>query len=233
MDISGIASLIAASAGIVVAAGGYFQFVLRRSVFPCIEFDVDLIPMATELPGPLVADVVLCIKNVGPGVGFINSVQCRVRYNIRDDALTPSSKYAGEPEFTQLLSNCAVASGTVAAQSHQSCIADRELQAQAGDDTQTGDERDADQFTQILTGSGCLRVAPKAFKLFIQPGVTHRYRKPLIFEHDEVQLVHVWAAFEYHLRVGNLAWSLARLLVERPDARDVRYTIRRTFHIQV
>jgi hypothetical protein len=86
-----IESLIAAAAGLAIAFGGYVQFVLRRSIYPCIEFDVELTclppaepvrpdaadPTAPE-PGERVAELVLLLRNVGPGVGFVDNVQGRV-----------------------------------------------------------------------------------------------------------------------------------------------------------
>jgi hypothetical protein len=38
---SDIAPIITAAAALVALAGGYIQFVLRRAIHPCIEFDVE------------------------------------------------------------------------------------------------------------------------------------------------------------------------------------------------
>jgi hypothetical protein len=96
-DIEGI---VAAVAALGIAFGGYVQFVLRRSIYPCIEFEVVLTclpPMASIVPqsdetagtaeaagfagsGEQVVELVLLVHNVGPGVGFVDNLQRRVGF---------------------------------------------------------------------------------------------------------------------------------------------------------
>lgn len=189
-----LGSLITAGVALAVAIGGYLQFVLRRSVFPCIEFDVDLIPFTHSASDQSVGEVVLSMRNVGPGVGFVTSVQCRVKYRRAGEAGSGSNGVS--PTFAHSLRT--------------------ELQPPEG-------------FNRIL-GQDAFALVSRFHRNFIQPGVTQWYRMPLAFPED-TQLVHVWAAFEYHIQVGRLGWFLASLLTERPDKRIVLYTVRRTFDV--
>jgi hypothetical protein len=70
--------------------------------------------------------------------------------------------------------------------------------------------------------------SPDLERSFIQPGVTHRYRKPVAVPVDAVA-VHAWVAFDYRLRVGRVAWALAGRFMERPPSRTVPFNVRRTF----
>jgi hypothetical protein len=178
--VTDIAGLITASVALAVAAGGYIQFVLPRSIFPCIDFEVDLVAMSQSAPGHLsVGEVVLLVKNVGPGVGSVANVQCRVRYRrVGESGLGPDSL---EPSFAR------------------SVAAGRRRAAPSG---RAEDRRSADGegFTRILKGD-VFALVPNSPGNFIQPGVTQRYRKPLAFPAD-TDLVHIWGAFEYNIKVG-------------------------------
>lgn len=199
-----IESLIAAAAALAIAFGGYVQFVLRRSIYPCIEFDVELTclppePVRQEAdpaapapgPGERVAELVLLLRNVGPGVGFVDNVQGRVgcrRANesgAGPDGLEPALSF-----FLQPPPGSAVGS----------------------------------------RGRHWFLVAPRARGNFIQPDVTQRYRKPLLLPGD-ASIVHVWGAFDYRIEVGRVTWFLARLFSQRPQEQIVDYTVRRTFPV--
>ena len=43
-----VASIVTAIAAVTAVVGGYVQFVLRRAVFPCVEFDVDLVLLRSD-----------------------------------------------------------------------------------------------------------------------------------------------------------------------------------------
>ncbi len=204
---SGIGSLVAAFAALAVAVGGYVQFVLRRSIFPCIEFDVDLVTLGhSGSDRELVEEVVLSIDNVGPGVGFVANVQCRVRYSqLGESGLGPDGV---EPNFAHSLTP--------------------DL-GQARSPGHAQDQQALSESVRILGGEA-FALASGAPRNFIQPGVTQRYRKPLAFPQD-TRLIHVWGAFEYHIEVGRITWALARVLSQRPDRRSVTYTVRRTFRV--
>ena len=83
-----VAGLVTACVALFVAISGYVQFILRRSVFPCVEFDLDLVPLTRTETGQVV-QIVLSMKNVGPGVGFITNPKYRVR------------RYKVEPPFEE------------------------------------------------------------------------------------------------------------------------------------
>ena len=79
-----VAGLVTACVALLVAISGYVQLILRRSVFPCIEFDLDLVPLTRTETGQVV-QIVLSMKNVGPGVGFITDPQCRILHRRNGD----------------------------------------------------------------------------------------------------------------------------------------------------
>jgi hypothetical protein len=169
-----VGSLITAGVALIVAVGGYIQFVIRRSIFPCIEFDTCLVAMSRSAPEQLVTEVTFSIKNMGPGVGFVVDPRCKISYR-----RAGSTEVRGvEPRFEPPLSFRMVETQTV--------------------------------------------------ENYIQPGVTQWYRKPLVI-HADAHLVHIWAAFDYHIRVGPIMWLLARLITGRPKHRVVAYNVRRTF----
>jgi hypothetical protein len=82
--LTNVAGLVTACVALLVAISGYVQLILRRSVFPCIEFDLDLVPLTRTETGQVV-QIVLSMKNVGPGVGFITDPKCRVLHRRNGD----------------------------------------------------------------------------------------------------------------------------------------------------
>jgi hypothetical protein len=88
-----VGTLVAAAVALAVAVGGYIQFVLQRSIFPCIEFDAGLLSFDPSGPGrPAVGELVRSMKNVGPGVGYVANVIYRVKYRRADEvALGPDA----------------------------------------------------------------------------------------------------------------------------------------------
>jgi hypothetical protein len=97
---SEVASVVTAVAAVTALVGGYVQFVLRRAVFPCIEFDVDF-PVLRIDAAQKIGDIVLTIKNVGPGAGYVGSVQGRVRYSVEGE--TGVAQDGIEPAFGHLV----------------------------------------------------------------------------------------------------------------------------------
>jgi hypothetical protein len=190
--LSEVAAVVTAVAAVTAVIGGYMQFVLRRAVFPCVEFDVDLIVLRVSAVQH-VGDIVLSIKNVGPGAGYVANVHGRVRYSL--DGETGVAQDGVEPVFGHLVQPPTVPGPT------------------------------------LLLNRGGFLFAPRWQRSFIQPGVTQIYRKPLAVPGDAV-LIHVWAAFEYHLPVGPLTRLLARILIHHADTpKQLNYTVRRTFSV--
>jgi hypothetical protein len=207
-----VAPIIVAIVAFLALIGGYFQFVLRGSLLPCIEFDVEFFVLSRSAQGESVGEVVCSIKNVGPGVGFIADVQCRVRYRRSGESGAGPDEL--EPAFAHKLSG-----------KEQSLTGPR--------NPQKGNAKVRKKTTPSHDGKDEPILGDSAFYLaegqrnFIQPGVTQWYRKPLAFPGD-VNLIHVWGAFTYHTEAGKINRSLARFSQQRPEP-VVIYTARRTF----
>ncbi|MGW3962377.1 hypothetical protein ACWED2_21335 [Amycolatopsis sp. NPDC005003] len=190
---SEFAPVVTAVAATIALFGGYVQFVLRRALFPCVEFDVDFVLLRAD-DTQKVGDIVVTIKNVGPGSGYVSQTQGRVRYAL--DGETTTSRDGVEPSFGHRV------------------------------DPQTGPGQDV----RLILDGGFL-FAPNWQRAFVQPGVTQLYRKPLLLPAGAV-LVHVWAAFEYHVPVGPVSRLLARILIHHTRTpRKLDYTVRRTFRV--
>ena len=57
-----IAPDIVAIVALLALIGGYFQFVLRRSLLPCIEFDAEFFVLSRSAQDESVGEVVCSIK---------------------------------------------------------------------------------------------------------------------------------------------------------------------------
>ena len=97
---SEVASVVTAIAAVTALVAGYVQFVLRRAVFPCVEFDLDFILLRADT-AQKIGDIVLIVKNVGPGSGYVANVQGRVRYAV--DGETGVAHDGVEPAFGHLV----------------------------------------------------------------------------------------------------------------------------------
>jgi hypothetical protein len=72
-------------------------------------------------------------------------------------------------------------------------------------------------------------------RTFIQPGVTQRYRKPIVMP-VEAQVLHVWGSFDYRIETKGLTRVLIGLAARPPRDIDWRqgirnHTVRRTFSL--
>lgn len=207
-----IAPIIAAIVALLALIGGYFQFVLRRSLLPCIEFDVEFFVLSRSAQDESVGEVVCSIKNVGPGVGFVADVQCRVRYRRAGESGPGPDEL--EPAFAHKL-----------LAKEQRLEGSRNLQkSNATVKKKTALSRDDND--EPILGDSAFYLAEGQYN-FIQPGVTQWYRKPLAFPGD-TSLIHVWGAFKYHTEAGKINQFLARFSQQRPEP-VVIYTARRTF----
>jgi hypothetical protein len=87
---------------VTLVVGGYVQFVLRRALYPCVEFEVDFVLLRTDVTRKT-GDIVLTVKNVGPGAGYVTNVQGRVRYTldgeveVGPDGIEPAFRHRVEP----------------------------------------------------------------------------------------------------------------------------------------
>ena len=213
-SLGGIAGIITAIAAVGALIGGYTQFVLVRSILPCIEFDVDF-KLLQHLGGQQsVGDIVCSVKNVGPGVGFVTNVYGRVRYRLVGDP--EGSRDGVEPTFPHAVPD------------EQRRPVHPESPATAERETT---KPDVGTGRKPILGNSAFEFAP-GLRNYIQPGVTQWYRKPLMVP-TETSLIHVWAAFEYHIEVGRISRFLARFLVHSVEKSGVvPYTVRRTFTVR-
>jgi len=201
---SDLADLITAGTALVAVSAGYVQFVLRRLIHPCLEVDVDLLELGRRSTPMRLCELTVTISNKGPGMGFVDRVQGRVRYRAVGESGT--GRDGLEPAF-----------------GHSFAPAER-----PGEPGGDGTPRTPELATRILGKSAFLFVEESKARNFIQPGVTQYYRKPLALP-AEADLIHVWCAFEYHIEIGRVSWALARLVTSRPKEKIVDYTVRRTF----
>jgi hypothetical protein len=95
-----IAAIVGAAAALVALAGGYVQFVLRRSGLGQVEFDVEL---TNHHRGPtqLIVEIACMIKNLGSNMVIVTNVQIRARYRHAGDSET--SKDGVEPALEHVI----------------------------------------------------------------------------------------------------------------------------------
>ena len=93
------AVIITAAAALLALAGGYVQFVVRRALLPCIEFDVEFLTLIRSVSDQSVGEILCRIRNQGPAVGYVRDVRCRIKYRRAGE----SGEVRGEPEFAHLL----------------------------------------------------------------------------------------------------------------------------------
>jgi hypothetical protein len=92
---SDIAAIITAITALIAVVGGYVQFVVRRTLLPCLEFDVEFLTLSCSPSDQSVGEILCKIRNRGPAVGYVTNVRCRVRYRITGE----SGEMRGEPRF--------------------------------------------------------------------------------------------------------------------------------------
>ena len=89
-----ISQTVTAVAAVTALAGGYVQFVLKRSLLPCIEFEVRFKTLHRG-SSQSIGEISYMIKNVGPGEGTVTNVRGRAMYrlvgqsNIYKDGVEP------------------------------------------------------------------------------------------------------------------------------------------------
>jgi hypothetical protein len=94
-----VAAVITAAVALLALIGGYVQFVLRRVLLPCIEFDVEFLTLHRCASDELVGDILCRIRNEGPAVGHIKDVRYRIKYRLVGE----SGEIRGEPDFAHSL----------------------------------------------------------------------------------------------------------------------------------
>lgn len=82
-----VSGLITTLTALAVALGAYAQFVLRRAIYPCVEIELDIELIGRRgATGALVGELVLLVRNLGPGVGAVATPEARVLYSARGQA---------------------------------------------------------------------------------------------------------------------------------------------------
>jgi hypothetical protein len=191
--VEAVAAAITAIAAVAALLTGYVQFVIRRTILPCVEFDVDFALLHADAVDRI-GEIVCTVRNVGPGAGYIANVQGRVRYRTLQD--TGLACDGVEPAFPNRVS------------------------------------ADPPPEPSSLILRGGFLFAPDWEPAYIQPDVTHWYRKPVVIPPDAV-LVHVWAAFEYRIVVGPVSRRLAWTILPPAERRlALAYTVRRTVAVE-
>lgn len=226
-----VAAIVTAATAITAIGGGYVQFVLKRSVFPSAEFDVQYTPyMRGELQ--LVGEVELVFKNVGSTMLVVTGVRSRIRCRLKNDAEVTIISDIAEPFFSyKVLPSTAVVAG-----SYVSSSLPPSAPSDASRTSQSSSALAADRDRQAPINAappGWLNLAQ--LRTFIQPGVTQRYRKPIALPMN-TQLVHIWGAFDYQIDIGRTTRLLIKWLAAPPKNLDWRHgvnnhTVRRTFFV--
>jgi hypothetical protein len=96
MSVSDVASIVAAITAVLAAGGAYVQYVLKRSLLPSVEFDVDFVALHYQEPY-VVGDVSLVVKNIGSSMLIITNVRFRARYHQTGDEAGPLPRDPTEP----------------------------------------------------------------------------------------------------------------------------------------
>jgi hypothetical protein len=109
-------SVVTAAVAVIALIAGYLKFVLQRAVLPCVDFDVNFSALRSAAERHQ-CEIVLTVKNVGPGSGYVANVQGRVRYaeagenDVARDAVEPafphSLKPSAKPESPLILKDSA------------------------------------------------------------------------------------------------------------------------------
>jgi hypothetical protein len=190
-----IAAIVSIAVAILALAGGYVQFVLRRTGLGQVEFDVEL---TNHHRGPtqLIAEIACVMTNLGSNMVIVTNVQLRARYRLAGDS--EDSTDGVEPTLEHVI------------------------------------EPAVPQGDPLLLGKHWFFVVKP--RTFVQPGVTQRYRQPVVVP-AEAQVLHVWGSFDYRIEIkGLLTRALISLAAKPPRDLDWRkgiraHTVRRTFSL--
>lgn len=231
---SDVAEIVTAATAVTAVAGGYVQFVLKRSLLPSAESDV---MFTSHVCGQteLIGEVDLAVRNAGSTMLVVTGVRCRIGYRQEGDPEFPFALSPSEPTFTRALipgpgevyvneelpsSQISSAGGPTAAPSLPSSA----LPSSAVPSSSVPSSGPLPTPLEWLT-----IVGPRTF---IQPGVTQHYRKPIGLPAD-TQVVHVWGAFDYQIQLGKLTSFLVGWFAPPPETLDWRkgvknHTVRQT-----
>ena len=104
MGVAGqVATVVAAVVALFAISGGYVQFVLKRSLLPCVEFDVDF-TLLQRGQSQAVGQVACVVRNVGPNMAVVSNVRIRCRYRLAGDPEDQHLRDEAQPRFAHSLS---------------------------------------------------------------------------------------------------------------------------------
>jgi hypothetical protein len=233
------AAMVTAATAVIAVGGSYVQFVLKRSLLPSAESDVEFKPYVRGVRN-LVAEVEVVVRNVGATMLIVTGVRCRVVCRLQGDADEVYSKKPTEPYFSYpLLQLPDEASHGPLALPPPSAIPSQPGSSPSSPPllpplpSSVPPLVGPSQLTEPPSEAWLVLVGPRTF---IQPGVTQRYRKPIALP-ATTQLVHIWGAFDYRIELGWLTRMLVGLFARPPKDLDWRdkgvsnHTVRRTFYV--
>jgi hypothetical protein len=230
--LSDAATSVTAVTAVTAVAGGYVQFVLKRSVLPSAQFDIQFTPYVRG-ESQLVGEVELVFKNVGSTMLVVTGVRSRVRYRLKNDPEMRALNDIAEPAFpSKVLPDPTLAAGGQLSSSLPSSPPSAASRVPVASPHAPAAGREF-QAAAAAAHPGWLGLVQE--RTFIQPGVTQCYRKPIALPAD-TQLVHIWGAFDYHIDMGPVTRFLVKWLATPPKDLDWRrgidnHTARRTFLI--
>jgi hypothetical protein len=79
-----VATVVAAVVTLFAVSGGYVQFVLKRSLLPCVEFNVEF-TLVHRGQSQAVGEVACVVRNVGSNMAVVSNVRFRCRYRLAED----------------------------------------------------------------------------------------------------------------------------------------------------
>lgn len=109
MSAGDLAAIVTAVVAVIALAGGYFQFVLRRSGPGYVEFEVEFTSHHRGR-AQLIGELAFVIRNVGSSMVIVTDVQCRAKYRLDGDSEVSTDGV--EPSFEHGLVPAARPGGT-------------------------------------------------------------------------------------------------------------------------
>jgi hypothetical protein len=227
-----VASFIAAGAAVLALVGAYVQYVLRRSLLPSAEFDVEYQSLRLYY-GYLVGEVSAVIRNAGSNMLIVKKVRFRARFITSTEDIEPwKTDRPGDCVEPNLRGRISPKEGierdpgliphegvSPAEASMASSLSDPSPLTE--DEVEAAKEGEFVDFVRERT--------------FVQPGVTQRYRKPMLLPPD-VSVVNILGSFDYSVQIGWLTKKLIWIFARPPEDLDWRdgidnHTVRRSFAI--
>jgi len=97
-----VATVVTAVVALLAVGGGYVQFVLRRSLLPCVQFDVEF-TLLHRGASQAVGEVTCVVHNVGSNMAVVSNVRVRCRYRLAGDPEEPHPRDPAQPRFPHSL----------------------------------------------------------------------------------------------------------------------------------